>query len=141
MFTWECYNCCITRAEDWLKRRREKENKVDECYDNLRYTFQFVIIKLRFNIRQHSVWFQLMMCMISFVSPACITSVKYPYVVYETRVPVFDYDIKYEKAMNYVYLFMIKHVKRVFHMTSRTHGQTREQLFVFNCGTHYSNGI
>ena len=25
-------------------------------------------------------------------------------------------------------------------MISQTHGQTGAQVFVFNCGTHYSNG-
>ena len=35
---------------------------------------------------------------------------------------------------------MIKHVEGVFHMTSQTHGQTRQQVFGFDCGTHYLNG-
>ena len=34
---------------------------------------------------------------------------------------------------------MMKHVERVFHNTSQTHGQTRRQLFVYNYRTHYSN--
>ena len=34
---------------------------------------------------------------------------------------------------------MIKHRERVFHMTSQTHGQTGVEVFVFNCGTHYSS--
>ena len=33
---------------------------------------------------------------------------------------------------------MIKHVERVFHNTSQTHEQTREQVFVLSSGTHYS---
>ena len=34
---------------------------------------------------------------------------------------------------------MMKHVERVFHMTSHTQGQPEVQLFVYDYGTHYSN--
>ena len=45
-----------------------------------------------------------------------------------------------------VYLFQMylehdgKHLEWVFHITSQSHGQTGEEDFVFNFGTHYSNG-
>ena len=33
----------------------------------------------------------------------------------------------------------MKHVERVFHITSQTHGQTENNFFVYDCGTWYSN--